>query len=242
MIVFPAIDILGGKVVRLEQGRYDRVTTYRDDPLSQALEFAEQGASWVHMVDLDGARDGRPANLHIIERIASDAGLEVQVGGGIRELDTIKRLQSAGASRFVLGTSLVRDPAFVREAVELYGDGIVAGVDARDGQVQIEGWHEGAEVNSAELVAELAGLGLRHLVYTDISRDGMRTGISAGAYRSVAEAAGFPVIVSGGVSSLDDVREARALGPDIVEGIIVGRAVYEQVFSVEEALAVARLG
>lgn len=242
MILFPAIDILGGKAVRLAQGDYDRVTVYNDDPFAQALEFAEQGATWVHVVDLDGARDGVPGNIHVVERIATESGLRVQTGGGIRSLQTMEKLAQAGVSRMVLGTKLVTDRHFVRDAVASFPDGVVAGVDARDGEVQIAGWREGSAVRAGELVAELSGLGIRHLVYTDISRDGMRTGISGDAYRDVAQAAGFPVVVSGGVSTLEDVQTAIDLGPDIVEGVIAGRAIYEGSFSVEAALALTRWG
>lgn len=242
MILFPAIDILGGKAVRLAQGDYDRVTVYNDDPFAQALEFAEQGATWVHVVDLDGARDGVPGNIQVVERIATESGLRVQTGGGIRSLQTMEKLAQAGVSRMVLGTKLVTDRQFVRDAVASFPEGVVAGVDARDGEVQIAGWREGSAVRASELVAELRELGIRHLVYTDISRDGMRTGISADAYREVAETAGFPVVVSGGVSTLDDVQAAIDLGPRIVEGVIAGRAIYEGSFSVEGALALTRWG
>jgi phosphoribosylformimino-5-aminoimidazole carboxamide ribotide isomerase len=239
MIVFPAIDILGGKAVRLAQGDYDRVTVYNDDPLDQAAQFAALGAKWVHVVDLDGARDGVPANIGVVERIARESGLRVEVGGGIRDLETIERLVAAGARRCVIGTKLVTDPKFVREAVVSYGDLIVAGVDARDGYVAIDGWREGTRTPADELVAELAGLGIRHLVYTDISRDGMQTGVNVDAYRSVAATAGFPVVASGGVATLDDVRALAALGSDVVEGAITGRAIYEGAFALEDALALA---
>lgn len=242
MIVFPAIDLLGGKAVRLAQGNYEQVTVYYDDPLEAALVFAEQGARWVHVVDLDGARDGEPANIDVVRRIAEESGLNVQSGGGIRSLGTMEKLASSGVSRFVLGTKLVTDREFVRKAVDTFGDRVVAGVDARDGEVKIAGWREGSSVAAGELVAELSSLGIQHLVYTDIARDGMRTGISAGAYKGVSSAAGFPVVVSGGVSTLEDVRTAAALGKDVVEGIIVGRAIYEGAFSVEQALETAAWG
>lgn len=239
MIVFPAIDILGGKAVRLAQGDYERVTVYNDDPVEQAREFADAGAEWIHVVDLDGARDGVPGNLDVIDRIAGGVGVGVEVGGGIRTIDTITKLVGAGASRLVLGTSLVTDPDFVREAVATFGDMIVAGVDARDGMVCVEGWREGTATSSQVLVGELRELGLRHLVYTDISRDGMQTGINAPAYVGIAVTAGFPVVASGGVSTLDDIRALRELGPGVIEGVIAGRAIYEGAFSVAEALAVA---
>lgn len=235
MIVFPAIDILGGRAVRLAQGDYDRVTVYNEDPLAQARAFAEAGAAWVHVVDLDGARDGVPGNIAVVERIARETGLKVQTGGGIRTLSTMHRLADAGAARMVLGTKLVTDAAFVAEAVAGFGDAVVAGVDARDGEVRIAGWREGTSVRAADLVGELAGLGIRHLVYTDISRDGMGTGINAGAYREVADRAGFPVVVSGGMSAPADVRAVVALGETVAEGVIIGRALYEGSIDLAEA-------
>jgi phosphoribosylformimino-5-aminoimidazole carboxamide ribotide isomerase len=242
MILFPAIDILGGKAVRLSQGDYDRVTVYNDDPVAQARIFAEQGAEWIHVVDLDGARDGVPGNLEVIDRIVHTVGIHIEVGGGIRTVDTMLRLYGAGAKRLVLGTTLVTDPDFVREAVSQFGAAVVAGVDARDGEVQIAGWRQGARVGAHELVAELRDFGLRHLVYTDVARDGMQSGINAEAYRAIAAEAGFPVVVSGGISTLDDVRDCVELGPQVVEGIISGRAIYEGMFSVPDALALVREG
>ncbi|MHB1450501.1 MAG: 1-(5-phosphoribosyl)-5-[(5-phosphoribosylamino)methylideneamino]imidazole-4-carboxamide isomerase [Coriobacteriia bacterium] len=238
MIVFPAIDLLGGRAVRLAQGDYDRVTVYNEDPIAQAREFAEAGATWVHVVDLDGARDGVPGNIAVVERIARETGLSVQTGGGIRTLETMRRLADAGAARMVLGTKLVTDEAFVADAVAAFGDAVVAGVDARDGEVKIVGWREGTGVPAAELVAELSGRGIRRLVYTDISRDGMGTGISADAYRRVAAEAGFPVVVSGGMSTLDDVRAVVELGDTVAEGVIIGRALYEGAIELPDALSI----
>jgi len=240
MIVFPAIDILGGRAVRLAQGDYERVTVYNEDPVAQAAEFVAQGAEWIHVVDLDGARDGVPGNIDVIERIARETGARLEVGGGVRSLETMGRLTEAGVERVVIGTKLVTDPDFVRNAVRCCGDAVVAGVDARDGMVCIEGWREGTAASAQALVGELRDLGIRHLVYTDISRDGMQTGISTPAYVGVAVSAGFPVVASGGVSTLDDIRALRDLGPGVIEGVIAGRAIYEHAFTVPEALAVAR--
>jgi phosphoribosylformimino-5-aminoimidazole carboxamide ribotide isomerase len=240
VIVFPAIDILGGRAVRLAQGDYDRVTVYNENPVAQAASFAEQGAEWVHVVDLDGARDGVPGNIEIVERIVRDVGIPVQTGGGIRSLETMQRLTDAGVSRMVLGTKLATDPGFVIEAVARFGDGVTAGIDARDGMVAVEGWREGTSTPAAELVAELKELGIRHLVYTDISRDGMQTGVNVDAYEEIAEAAGFPVIASGGVSTLEDFAALAALGPDTVEGAITGRALYEGAFTLKHAIRAAR--
>ncbi len=240
MIVFPAIDILGGRAVRLAQGDYNRVTVYNEDPVDQARQFVDAGAEWIHVVDLDGARDGVPGNIAVIERIARETGARLEVGGGVRTLETMGRLAEAGVERIVIGTKLVTDPDFVRNAVRCCGDAVVAGVDARDGMVCVEGWREGTAASAQVLVGELRDLGLRHLVYTDISRDGMQTGINAPAYVGVAVSAGFPVVASGGVSTLDDIHALRDLGPGVIEGVIAGRAIYENVFTVEEALAAAR--
>ncbi len=239
MIVFPAIDILGGKAVRLRQGDYDQVTVYNEDPVEQAREWVAQGAEWIHVVDLDGARDGAPGNLEAVERIVREVRVPVEIGGGIRSIATMARLRDAGASRMVLGTKLATDPDFVREAVGTFGEAVVAGIDARDGEVQIAGWREGSRVSAGELVGELVDLGVRHLVYTDISRDGMQTGINADAYREIASQAGFPVVASGGVSTLDDVKALAALGDDVIEGVIIGRALYEKAFTLTEALQIA---
>lgn len=240
MIVLPAIDLLAGRAVRLAQGDYERVTVYNEDPVAQAREFAESGAEWIHVVDLDGARDGVPGNTEVIERIVAEVGIPVQTGGGIRTLETLSRLNAAGASRMVLGTKLATDPDFVREAVARFGPKIVAGIDARDGEVAVEGWREGTATPAAELVAELRDLGVGHLVYTDISRDGMQTGVNVEAYDQIAETAGFPVIASGGVSTLDDFRELAALGPDVIAGAITGRALYEGAFKLKHAIKAAR--
>ena len=240
MIVFPAIDILGGRAVRLAQGDYSRVTVYNEDPVEQASEFLEQGAAWIHIVDLDGARTGVPANIEIVERIVAETGARVEVGGGIRSIETLARLVNAGAERCVLGTKLATDPKFVRAAVRRFGASIVAGIDARGGMVAVEGWREGTATSADELVGELTDFGVRHLVYTDISRDGMQTGINAPAYSHVASVAGFPVVASGGVSTLDDIRALVALGPDVIEGVIAGRAIYEGAFTLPDALAAAR--
>ena len=183
MYLLPAIDILGGKAVRLAKGDYDRVTVYNDDPAAQAQAFEEEGATWLHVVDLDGARSGQPENIAIIERILKKTLLKVEVGGGIRSLDTIARLADAGVSRIVLGTSLVADPAFAEAAAARYGGLLTAGIDAKGGEVAVAGWREGAGVAAEELARHVAQLGFRHLVYTDIARDGMQTGVDPARLR-----------------------------------------------------------
>ena len=237
MYLLPAIDILGGKAVRLAKGDYDRVTVYHDDPAAQAQAFEEEGATWVHVVDLDGARSGTPENAAIVERIVRETPLKVEVGGGIRTLETLERLADIGAARMVLGTALVNDPALARAAVELVGgDRLTAGIDAKNGEVAVSGWIEGSGVDAAELARAMAQAGFVHLVYTDIARDGMQTGVENDAYAKMAAAFGNPVIVSGGIATAADIR---ALAPiaDAVEGVITGRAIYEGTLTVADGVA-----
>ncbi len=237
MIVFPAIDILDGKAVRLQQGRLDAVTVYNEDPVDQAQRFMQAGADWIHVVDLDGAVLGDPKNIRMVQDIAS-LGVNVQTGGGIRNMDTIDRMFAAGVKRVVLGTAVVKEPALVEEACRIYPD-IVAAVDAREGKVAIEGWAEGTDHTAVELVLALQGLGVKRVAYTDIGRDGMQTGLNFGAYRALTTHVSLPIIASGGVSALRDIRELALLGPQI-EGVIVGRALYEGSFTLMEALQAAR--
>ena len=235
MYLLPAIDILGGKAVRLAKGDYAQVTVYNDDPVEQAKVFEDAGAEWIHMVDLDGARTGEPANIGIVERILSQTSLNVEIGGGIRTLDVCERLVQAGANRLVLGTALVRDPDFAQAAIERYGDALAAGIDAKGGEVAVAGWIEGSGVAATELAARMAALGYRHLVYTDIARDGMQTGIEREAYERMAAAFGHPVIASGGVASMDDIARLAPVAASI-EGIITGRAIYEGTLPLREAI------
>ncbi|MDR0500759.1 MAG: 1-(5-phosphoribosyl)-5-[(5-phosphoribosylamino)methylideneamino]imidazole-4-carboxamide isomerase [Coriobacteriales bacterium] len=237
MYILPAIDLLDGTAVRLAKGDYNAVTVYNKDPVAQALKFAQAGAQWIHVVDLNGARTGIPAHSDVIKNIIHETGLKIEVGGGIRTLQAIDSLASAGVSRVVIGTKLAQDSDFAREAVANFGELICAGVDARDGEVAIQGWNEGTGVLAIMLISELAELGIRHLVYTDIARDGMQTGIDTEMYLKVSKAAGFAVIASGGVASLEDLQSLARLGDDTIEGVICGRAIYENAFTVEQALA-----
>ena len=235
MYLLPAIDILDGKAVRLAKGDYDRVTVYNDDPVEQAKAFEAVGAEWLHMVDLDGAKSGNADNIRVVERIMSSTSLKVEIGGGIRSLPVIERLVNAGASRLVLGTALVRDPEFAQAAIEAYGDMLAAGIDAKGGEVAVAGWREGSGVAATDLARDMAVLGYRHLVYTDIARDGMQTGIEREAYERIAKAFGHPVIASGGVASMDDIARLAPVAASI-EGIITGRAIYEGTLPLVEAI------
>lgn len=240
MYLLPAIDILGGKAVRLQKGDYAKVTVYNDDPVSQARAFAQAGAEWVHVVDLDGARSGIPENAVIVERIVAESGLKVEVGGGIRTLDTLKRYADLGVARMVLGTALVNDPDLARAAVDLVGgDRLTAGIDAKNGEVAVSGWIEGSGVDASDLAHAMANAGFVHLVYTDIARDGMQTGVDPQAYRRMAEAFGHPVIASGGVSCAADIAALAPVAASI-EGVITGRAIYEGTLTVTEGVAACK--
>ncbi len=241
MIVFPAIDLVAGQVVRLRRGDRSQMDVYSDDPVAVARDFARRGATWIHVVDLSATfeedEDALARNRAAIEGICQVPGISVDTGGGVRSLEAIERLASTGARRIAIGTALVRDRDFAREAAARYGELLVADVAARDGVVRVNGWREGAGVSADELVGELVSLGYRHLVFTDVARDGMQTGIDVEAYRHIARVAGFPVVASGGIATLDDLRALAAQGDDIIEGAITGRALYEGAFTLEEALA-----
>lgn len=240
MYLLPAIDILGGKAVRLAKGDYNLVTVYNDDPVAQACLFEEQGASWIHVVDLDGARTGSPFNIAVVERIVRETSLSVEIGGGIRSLETLKRLADVGAARMVLGTVLVNDPELARAAVEAVGgDRLTAGIDAKGGEVAVSGWIEGSGVAATDLARVMGEAGFRHVVYTDIARDGMQTGIDPAAYVAMAQAFGHPVIASGGVASVADIERLAPVAESI-EGVITGRAVYEGTLSAADGVAACK--
>lgn len=240
MYLLPAIDILDGRAVRLERGDYSKVSIYNDNPANQAQLFEEDGADWLHVVDLDGAKSGVQENLDAISKIMKLTSLKVEVGGGVRDMDAIKRLADIGVNRVVLGTALIKDPDFAQAAIEEFGaDMIACGIDAKDGNVKIEGWVEGAQVSALELATKMALLGYEHLIYTDISRDGMQTGVNPAAYVEMYEAFKNPVIASGGISSIADI-EALAKVEDAIEGVIAGRAIYEGSFSVADGVAACK--
>lgn len=239
MIIFPAIDILAGKCVRLHQGRYDAVTVYAQDPSEVARLWQAEGAEWLHVVDLDGAKDGRPVNVDAVEKIAACVDLPVQYGGGARTQADLGRLFSLGVRRVVLGTTLVTDPDFAAKAVAEFGDRLVAGVDARNGKAAVSGWREDTDIDVVELAIELESRGIARIVYTDISVDGTRRGPNVAATRVLAETVTVPVIASGGISSLADIEAIKALEGSGVEGVIIGSALYEGSFALSDALKVA---
>ena len=244
MILFPAIDLIAGKVVRLQKGDRRRMDVYSDDPVAVAEDFAARGATWIHVVDLSATfeedEDALAANAAAIRAICQVPGISVDTGGGVRDLAAVERLANAGAKRIAIGTALVRDPAFAERAAAEYGELVVADVAAKGGQVRVNGWREGESLSADELVSRLTSLGFCHLVFTDIARDGMQTGIDAAAYEHMAQVAGFPVVASGGIATLDDLRALAALGGEVVEGAITGRALYEGAFSLEDALLASK--
>lgn len=235
MQLLPAIDILDGQVVRLAKGDYNAVTVYNDDPVAQAKAFEEMGVEWIHVVDLNGARSGDPSNLPIIEEILAKTLLKVEMGGGIRTMETLQRIWDAGVSRVVLGTSLISDLEFTREAIQKFPTMLTAGVDARNGEVSVDGWNNGSGVAAETLIAKMRELGFQHLVYTDISKDGMQTGLDVDTYVHLAKVFGNPVIASGGVASVADIERLAPVA-GCIEGVITGRAVYEGTLDIPEAI------
>jgi phosphoribosylformimino-5-aminoimidazole carboxamide ribotide isomerase len=240
VILYPAIDIRGGHAVRLVQGDYGRETVYDADPADAARRWAEQGARALHVVDLDGALSGRPENLEHVERIAKEVELPLQVGGGLRDAEAVAQALAAGAERAVLGTATLARPELVEGLAAEHGERIVAGVDARAGRVAIEGWERETAARPGDLIAELAGRGVRRFVYTPVEVDGTMEGPGVEGLRGAAakaSEAGADLVYSGGVGSLDDLREVVALGLQSLSGVIVGRALYEGRFTVAEGQA-----
>jgi phosphoribosylformimino-5-aminoimidazole carboxamide ribotide isomerase len=235
MILLPAIDILDGKAVRLAQGSFDEPTVYDDDPLEAALRWVREGARALHVVDLDGAREGRPVNLEQVERIAKQAGVPVQAGGGVRGIEAVEQLAAIGAQRVVVGTVAYRDLDLLDEAVGRLGDRLVVSLDARDGRLAAAGWIEQTELPIEAAVERLLARGVRRFVYSSIDHDGMLGGPDIEGIRVVARAVRGSFVYSGGISSLDDLRSLRDLRQVNLGGVIVGKALYERRFTVREA-------
>ncbi|GCE24639.1 1-(5-phosphoribosyl)-5-[(5-phosphoribosylamino) methylideneamino] imidazole-4-carboxamide isomerase [Dictyobacter alpinus] len=223
MIILPAIDIKDGRCVRLFQGDYAQVTTYDTDPVQVALRWQEAGASWLHLVDLDGAKEGYPVNAELIKRIRAATSLHIELGGGMRTLEHIEQILGLGVDRVILGTIAITNRQLLQQALERWGERIVVGLDARDGLVAIAGWLETSQVKAVDLAHELSELGVKRFIYTDIARDGALTGPNLIALTEMQQAVSSALIASGGVSSLADLQ---ALASIHVEGTIVGKAIY----------------
>ncbi len=237
MIILPAIDLLDGKVVRLAQGRREAVTVYSDDPVSISRQWAKAGASWLHVVDLNGAFDGAYSNLPVAKRIIEECGIAVELSGGIRTAETLNQAIAIGASRVVLGTKACEDPAFVREAAQRYGDKIAVAIDAKAGQVVSRGWISSTTLTPAALSSQMIQLGVQTIICTDVSRDGMMRGPNLALMGEVLDTKPRGLIVSGGVSTLDDLKQLKPLESRGVIGAIVGKALYEQSIDLAQALA-----
>jgi phosphoribosylformimino-5-aminoimidazole carboxamide ribotide isomerase len=238
LILYPAIDIRDGKAVRLIQGDYDQETAYDDDPVVAARRWVEDGARWLHVVDLDGARAGEPVNLEHVRRIVAAVGVPVQLGGGLRDSKKVEEAISSGVERVVLGTAAVRDPEMAAAIADAHGDRVVVSVDSRSGKVAAEGWTEASDLGTTEVIAGLADRGIRRFVYTPVEVDGLMEGPDLDSLREAAKATDGELIYSGGVGSLDDLRALAELGLDNLGGVIVGRALYEKRFTVAEAQAI----
>lgn len=235
MNLYPAIDIFGGKAVRLLHGDYNKMTVYSDNPSAVARDFKACGATHMHMVDLEGARSGSTPNLKVIERTAKEFGGFVEVGGGIRDMATVEKYLSSGISRVILGTSAVRDKAFLEKAVEKYGARIAVGVDIRDGVVSVNGWTEDTGLDAFDFCGYLRGIGVKTIICTDISRDGALKGANDTLYKELFSQTGLKIIASGGVSSLEDIKKLASLG---IEGAIIGKAYYTGDIDLKEAIGV----
>ena len=236
MIIIPAIDIKDGKCVRLAQGKFDRVTTYGDDPFEMARRWIDRGAERIHIVDLDGSVAGLPRNGNIILEIAKHTGVPVQVGGGIRDMETIQFYLNNGVDSVILGTTAQHNESVVRESCASFPDRIIVGIDALHGRVAVKGWTETSEKKAADLARQYEGFGVKAIVYTDIERDGMSTGVNIQATVDLAKAVKIPVIASGGVASIADVENLLAVKECELYGVIIGRALYTGAVSLEEAI------
>lgn len=225
-IIYPAIDIRGGKCVRLVQGDYNQETVYNENPLEVAKEWEKQGGSYIHLVDLDGAKAGHPVNDELIGQIAAAVQVPVQVGGGIRDLESVKRLLGLGVSRVIIGTAAIEDEAFTSAVLQQYGDKVAIGIDARDGFVATRGWLNTSSVQAVDLARNLAAKGAETFIFTDISRDGMMQGPNVEAIVDLAKASGKTVIASGGVTVQDDLLALARYADQGVGGAIVGKALY----------------
>ncbi|MBR4642598.1 MAG: 1-(5-phosphoribosyl)-5-[Selenomonadaceae bacterium] len=233
MIIFPAIDLRGGKCVRLIQGDFDKETVYSDDPQATALKWQSFGAKFLHVVDLDGARKGSPQNLDAIKKILDAVEIPIEVGGGIRTLDDAEKVLSLGVCRVILGSVAVENISLVEEAVKNFGDKIVVGIDARNGFVAVHGWEKSSAVKVEELAKKIVAAGVKTIIYTDISKDGMLSGVNAETFAELQKISGAQIVASGGVKNLEDIRSLKAAK---IAGVIVGKAIYTGALDLKSAI------
>ncbi len=240
MILFPAIDLKDGLAVRLEQGDMSRATVFNRDPSEQAKAFEQAGFEYLHIVDLDGAFAGKPVNGHAVDRILEVTDIRVQLGGGIRDMKTVAGWLDKGVNRVIIGTAAVRDPALVKQAAAEFPERVAVGLDARDGKVAVQGWAESSELEVIDIARRFEDAGVAAIIYTDIARDGMLKGLNLDATIALAEAVSIPVIASGGLASIDDVKAMLEPRAKKLEGAIAGRALYDGRLNAAEALALIR--
>lgn len=237
MKIFPAIDILNQKVVRLYQGDYNQSTIFGEDPLVYAKHFAAQGAKYLHLVDLDGAKDGKQRHFEIAQKIAQTTNLFVELGGGIRDEESIKQCLASGVNRVILGTAAQKNPTFTKQMLAKYQDKIAIGVDSRDGKVAVDGWLETTQTDAFEFCQQLAKWQAKTIIFTEISRDGTGQGLNISLYQKLLTIPGVEFIASGGVASIDDILALKAIG---MHGVIIGKALYDQTLELAEILKVAK--
>lgn len=237
MNIFPAIDLFGGKAVRLYKGDYAQMTVYNDRPLEVAKDFEREGAKFLHLVDLEGAKSGLTPNLETIKEIVENTGLFCEVGGGIRNMQTVRTYLDAGVDRVILGTAAVTDPDFVARATAEYGERIAVGADIKDGKVAIKGWTETSDLTAEDFFAKMQSLGVRTIICTDVSKDGAMMGTNHELYRELSEKFDMQIVASGGVSSIEDVKKLAERG---LYGAIIGKAYYTGAISLREAIEVAK--
>ncbi len=232
MQIYPAIDIKNGQCVRLKQGKFDNATIY-GNPFEMAVKWVEAGATFIHLVDLDGAREGTSCNNEIIERIAKDLKVPVQTGGGIRSICDIEEKLNLGVSRVILGTIAVKNPEIVKEAVEIYGDKIAVGIDAVNGKVAVEGWEEVSQISALDLCKKMKNYGVKTIIYTDISKDGMMIGPNIDTTKEIVKLTDMNIIASGGISSISDLEACKLIN---VHGVIIGKALYQGTLNLKEVI------
>ncbi|XOQ25173.1 MAG: 1-(5-phosphoribosyl)-5-[(5-phosphoribosylamino)methylideneamino] imidazole-4-carboxamide isomerase [Mitsuokella multacida] len=239
MLIFPAIDIRGGKCVRLLKGDFAKETVFSDQPEEMAKKWQAQGAEFLHLVDLDGALKGKSQNLATVEKILAAVDIPVELGGGIRTMENIDEVLQLGVRRVILGSVAVRNPELVKEACAKYGDRIVVGIDAKDGIVAVDGWGVSGDVEATALAKEMKKAGVRTIIYTDISRDGTLSGVNVEATAKLARESGVNIVASGGVKSIDDIKALKPYEKDGIEGVIVGKSIYMGTLDLAEAIAIA---
>ena len=237
MLIFPAIDLYGGKAVRLYKGDYQQMTVYSDDPMSVARDFERAGACWVHLVDLEGAKLGKTPNIDVVRAIAAQTSLKCEIGGGIRDMQTVERYFEAGVERVILGTAAVTDSAFLSQAVEKYGEKIAVGVDIKDGFVAIKGWLEKSQYDAFEFCGKMQSVGVKTIICTDISKDGAMRGANHALYSELSQKFDMQIVASGGVSSINDVQKLREID---IYGAIIGKAYYTGAIDLGRAIEVAK--